>query len=326
MATEDLIAHLPRLGLDDRAARIYGRLLTGGPAVLDALSGYGDPEDVRAAIHTLIDAGLVGRSSHEADTYVPLPPEAGLRILAARREAELTEATVTAQTAYNEFRRSMQLPVSDNVVEVVTGEAIIERITQAERNAQRGIRLLDSPPHYSRVLENDLELEHLARGIEYRAVYAQASVERPGYFEKNIQPCMHAGEQARVLAEVPVKLSIVDDTTALVGLQIGEADVNQSLLVVRPSSLFSALTGLFELCWQAGLPMQAEGGAGVRLEPVERRLLALLAAGLSDDAITRKLGVSRRTFFRYLERLQAMAGVGSRFQLGVHASREGWLG
>jgi hypothetical protein len=27
------------------------------------------------------------------------------------------------------------------------------------------------------------------------------------------------------------------------------ADVNRSLLVVRPSTLFNALVGLFEVCW-----------------------------------------------------------------------------
>ena len=39
----------------------------------------------------------------------------------------------------------------------------------------------------------------------------------------------------------------------------------------------------------------------------------------------RAADISRRTFFRYLERLQARAGVNSRFQLGVQAVRSGWL-
>lgn len=325
MASDDLTHQLCRLGLAEPAALVYRHLLTGGPASPDELAarnGLG-PGEVRERLSELVADGLVGTA--DDDRYAPLPPEQGLRILAARREAELNEATVAARNAYREYRRSRRAPVTEHIVEVVTGPAIMERIAQAERNVRYMIRRLDSPPHYTQDVANETELRHLANGIQYRVVYAQASLGRPGYFLGNIEPCMAAGEQARVLPEVPVKLTIVDDTMALVGLPIGEADVNNSLLIVRPSSLFSALTGLFELSWRAALPMRAGGAAAPRLEPVEQRLLTLLAAGLTDDAITRKLGVSRRTFFRYLERLQAQAGASSRFQLGMHAVRDGWL-
>jgi DNA-binding CsgD family transcriptional regulator len=46
---------------------------------------------------------------------------------------------------------------------------------------------------------------------------------------------------------------------------------------------------------------------------------------VADETIIRTLRISRRTFFRYLERLQGRAGVNSRFQLGVQAVRAGWL-
>ncbi len=325
MSSDRLAEQLPHLGLDPEAALVYQRLLTGEPATVDELAdGTGiSLDEVKERVAQLVEAGLAG--SVGTDQIAPLPPEAGLKILTARREAELLQATVAAQQAYHEYLRSLQSPVENDVVEIVSGSAIRERIDQAERNVRHEIRRLDSPPHYTPQLANDLELEHLAAGIRYRVVYAQASVALDGYYDANIQPCLDAGEHARVLPEVPVKLSIIDDTMALIGLPIGEADVNHSLIIVRPSSLFSALVGLFDLCWRNALPMQAAGLPAPRLEPVEQRLLALLAAGLTDDAITRKLGVSRRTFFRYLERLQVQAGVGTRFQLGMHAVREGWL-
>jgi DNA-binding CsgD family transcriptional regulator len=37
------------------------------------------------------------------------------------------------------------------------------------------------------------------------------------------------------------------------------------------------------------------------------------------------LGISRRTFFRYLERLMNRTGASTRFQLALHAARENWL-
>lgn len=327
MRAHDLTAQLTLLGLNDRATLVYRALLERGASGADELAGIDglSADDVHKALAELVDAGLVGRSSAADERYAPVAPDAGLKVLTAHRQAEVQAAMVATLNAYSEFRRTGLSPATDHLVEVVTGPAMLERVEQAERNVHNEIRRLDSPPYYMPGTGNDTELDHLARGIRYRAVYAQSALEQEGYLEGNVLPCMKAGEQARVMHDVPVKLSIVDDTMALVALPIGEAAANRSLLIVRPSSLFSALVGLFELAWQAALPIMASGEAGSRLEPIEQRLLALLAAGVADETIIRTLRISRRTFFRYLERLQARAGVNSRFQLGVQAVRSGWL-
>jgi sugar-specific transcriptional regulator TrmB/DNA-binding CsgD family transcriptional regulator len=327
MDADDLPDQLNLLGLDPEATRVYRGLLDGGSAGVDELAEtHAMSRDVvHTVIAELIDAGLVGRTSAAGERYAPVPPEAGLKVLTARRESEVNAAMVATLNAYADFRRSRLSPSTDHLVDVVTGPAMLERVEQAERNIHHEVRRLDSPPYYMPGTGNDTEIEHLTRGIRYRVVYSQSSLEQEGYLEGNVLPCMKAGEQARVLHDVPVKLSIVDDTMALVSLPIGEAAVNRSLLIVRPSSLFSALVGLFELAWRAALPIMPSGGAGARLEPIEQRLLALLSAGVADETIIRTLRISRRTFFRYLERLQAHAGVNSRFQLGVQAVRNGWL-
>ncbi|MFD7835401.1 helix-turn-helix domain-containing protein [Streptomyces sp. NPDC059761] len=56
----------------------------------------------------------------------------------------------------------------------------------------------------------------------------------------------------------------------------------------------------------------------------KRRILALLLAGLTDQAVATQLGVSPRTLQRRLRRLMDMAGVRTRMQLGGHAVRNGW--
>ena len=327
MRADDLPSHLNLLGLNDQAAQVYRALLDGGAAGLDELAGTNvlSADEVHKALTELIDAGLVGRTSSADERYAPVAPDAGLKVLTARRESEVNAAMVATLNAYAEFRRTRLSPATDHLVDVVTGPAMLERVEQAERNVNHEIRRLDSPPYYMPSTGNDTELDNLTRGIRYRVVYSQSSLEQEGYLDGNVLPCMKAGEQARVMHDVPVKLSIVDDTMALVALPIGEAAANRALLIVRPSSLLSALVGLFELAWRAALPIMPSGEAGSRLEPIEQRLLALLSAGVADETIIRTLRISRRTFFRYLERLQARAGVNSRFQLGVQAVRSGWL-
>ena len=48
-------------------------------------------------------------------------------------------------------------------------------------------------------------------------------------------------------------------------------------------------------------------------------------AGLTDESIAREFGVSERTIARRIGRLQEALGAQTRFQLGVQASRQGWL-
>lgn len=59
--------------------------------------------------------------------------------------------------------------------------------------------------------------------------------------------------------------------------------------------------------------------------PQTRKLLLLMAAGATDRAIARELGVSERTICRRIARLELKLGVRTRFQLGVLAASKDWL-
>ena len=328
MSDGDLAPHLSRLGLPDDEILAYQYLLRVGPSTAEEIAaGTERPQmGVRAAVRTLTDAGLIGSGGPDGRVYTPVPPASGLEILSRRRASELEQARVATLNAYDTFRRAVSPQRTDDLIEVVTGTAIAQRIQQMELSARTEIRRLESPPYFTEGHINNAELEQLARGeVTYRVVYARASVEDPARYANNIQPCVAAGEQARVLPEVPVKLTIVDQQFATVSLPVAEADVNRSLLVVHPSSLLSALVGLFEASWRLAVPLQAGAHALSPVQPIEQRLLGLLAAGANDDSIARQLGISRRTVFRHLQRLMEHAGATSRFQLAVHAVRHRWI-
>jgi len=319
--------HLKVLGLNDDEIEVYQHLLRTGPSSIteldDAVPDREHPID--SVLSGLVQAGLARRSGSDHSRYLPVPPDAGLEALTLRRESELKQARIDVLNAYDEFRRTVHNESTTHLIEVVTGSAIVERIHQIKGGAQREILAIDSPPYYIGG-PNQEEIDQLKRGVSYRVVYSPESVEVPGYLTENILPCVEAGEQARVLPDVPAKLTIIDGSIAFVSMSARDTDVNRSLLIIRPSSLLTALIGMFELCWRNALPLHASVGAeDDRLEPIERRLLALLATGAADDTIARTLGISRRTFFRYLERLMNRTGASTRFQLALHAARENWL-
>ncbi|MFB7292574.1 LuxR C-terminal-related transcriptional regulator [Actinacidiphila glaucinigra] len=56
-----------------------------------------------------------------------------------------------------------------------------------------------------------------------------------------------------------------------------------------------------------------------------REVVRLLASGLTDEAIGRKLGLSDRTVRRIVAELMQQIGADSRFQAGVKMVRLGWL-
>lgn len=310
-----LSAQLIKLGLGEDAAGVYCRMLESEPVA------------AHPALSELVDAGLALPSGTVGAEYVPANPSEALTALTARRQAELHDARIAVQTAYRSFRRAhSEIPHAQDLLEVVTGEAIVPRLQHLVTLVRHQVRRLDSPPYFSGGHRNLLEEDQLQRGITYRCVYSGASLGDPGYFARNIVPCLRAGEQARLLPELPVKLTLYDDRAATIALTIRETDRNQSIVIVRPCGLFSALEGLFETSWAAAIPLDQHGQAsGQPIRPIERDLLILLAAGSKDDEIATELGISRRTLFRYLENLMGRAGVSSRFQLGVFAAHNGWL-
>jgi len=86
------------------------------------------------------------------------------------------------------------------------------------------------------------------------------------------------------------------------------------------------LLALFQSVWNRALPL---GGPRRRdsegLGPQREQVLRLLAAGHTDDAIARRLGVSVRTARRVASDLLSKLNAQSRFQAGARAVARGWL-
>jgi len=185
--------------------------------------------------------------------------------------------------------------------------------------------------------ENSVEFERLACGVSYRALYTQAALEEPGAMEM-IRHYVESGEQARMQPGLAAKMAIFDGEVALmpVGRWHPLAGAPDSL-VVRPSALLDALVELFERLWLSAVPLDAlvsNGEFGDRSRPAgggqvisawEARLLTMLLAGMTDDAIGRQLGLARRTVVRHIHQLMTYAKATNRLQLVLRAVQFGWI-
>ncbi|MBB5120347.1 hypothetical protein AF335_17935 [Streptomyces eurocidicus] len=88
--------------------------------------------------------------------------------------------------------------------------------------------------------------------------------------------------------------------------------------------LVAFLGRMFERLWEPAGPVEgAAPGYGDTLGDLRATILQLLASGLKDEVIARRVGMSSRTFRRHLAALMQELGAGSRFQAGVRAARLG---
>ncbi|WP_214414051.1 helix-turn-helix transcriptional regulator [Sphaerisporangium fuscum] len=327
MVDEELIGHLVQLGLGDREASAYATLLRTGPVHARELAGAlrWEPGEVETAVIRLTRLGLVTGASSGDAVVKPAEPSIALESLTHEQSASLLRARTAAANAYDAYRRTVHPQPTEDLVEVVTGPEIIERIHQIEGAAESEVLRFDSPPYHTQGRPNEEEIDSLARHVEYRVVYSRSAVQNADYYACNIKPCIAAGEQARVLPTVPVKLTVFDRRVAFVSMSFVEAEINDSMLIVYPSSLLSALIGLFETSWRTAFPMHLGDRRPPALNGLQRRILELLATGITDAQIAQLLGISRRTLSRHLEQLTCNAGAVTRFQLALHASRRGWI-
>jgi DNA-binding CsgD family transcriptional regulator len=182
--------------------------------------------------------------------------------------------------------------------------------------------------------KNATEFEQLARRVRYRSLYTHEALEQPGALAE-IHRCMLAGEQARALPSAPTKLAIFDGSCAMLPLTRGGQPVGpQDSVVIRDSPLLDALTELFERLWLTAVqfePALRDAADAVwhpgrdAISAIEARLLAMLLAGMTDDAIGRQFGVARRTVVRRVHQLMQRAKAGNRLQLVLRAAQLGWI-
>jgi len=283
---------------------------------------------VRTALTGLERLGLVSTSPGPQRIFFPTAPDASIEALILQRQADLERARVLAKGLMADFQQGREAQPPD-MIEIITGaQAIHRRFEQLQRGAKYLVQVLDTPPYVGPGgTPNDIEFDGLARGVVYRGIYDKAALEAGPGTMNAIARYVAAGEQARFLTRVPFKLATFDRDFACVPLEVSPPDLSRSM-VVRSCSLLEALFYIFDNLWERAAPITfgADQPAGNHQSgQPDSRLLNLLGAGMTDQAIARHLGLSYRTTRRRIAAVMDSLGSESRFQAGLQAGRNGWL-
>ncbi|WP_406273374.1 hypothetical protein OHT93_25475 [Streptomyces sp. NBC_00191] len=331
---------LHTLGLGEAEERIYEALLKERATGAEELARLlGLPRDrLDRALGHLVEHGLALPADGDALPH-PAAPDAAIRTLIHRRQAELhlrsAELERLRMTADRLAGRLMSgaTGAPERGIEVVTGpRAIGERAEYLLATAEREVAILDRSP-YGKGARGDgssrapaLDIEGLLdRGVEVRTVLDRDGLARPGRMG-SVTGLVEQGLRARVAAAVPTELITVDRRITLLP-PADPADPRASALVIGDALLRNALMPLFETVWDRATPLGGSGGAcdDGALAKAQKELLSLLASGLKDEAIARRLGVHVHTARRRISRLLETLGAETRFQAGAQATLRGWL-
>ncbi|MFJ2960124.1 LuxR C-terminal-related transcriptional regulator [Streptomyces sp. NPDC087270] len=299
----------------------------GTAAGAEAAAGAAPGTAVRARLRRLEQLGLVARLPEDPPRYVVAPPGDALDEVLFARDREL--AAARSRVAELTARAARPPTVTDplDLVEIAHGpEAVTRWHERLQRGARKEIRAFDSPPYINDHHANPLELEQLRRGIRYRAIYDRRALGLPGGVAF-LDDFTSAGEIARVVTDVPIKLVLSDEPLAMLPLR--EAAARGDWLIVHGSVLYDGLSALFETYWERALPLRFATGPGDGPQdgpsPLDRALLTLLTAGHTEDVIAEHLGWHKQTVRRHLADLMRRLDATSRFQAGYQAVRRGWL-
>ncbi|MFB6519564.1 LuxR C-terminal-related transcriptional regulator [Streptomyces sp. NPDC056401] len=154
----------------------------------------------------------------------------------------------------------------------------------------------------------------LARGVRMRTLYQHtARYSRPtaAYVER----VTALGSQVRTVGDGLMRMILVDRHTGLMEVQ----DDIKAALVVREPNVVEFMAQTFERTWAEAEPFNTTIGpdqARSISDELRQTIVRLLAEGLEDKVIARRLGMSERTCQRHIAEIMRAVGAKSRFQAG----------
>ena len=323
---------LEALGFRPVEEQVYDLLVTRGRLTLAEVIAEGDvkPKRQLEALDTLVSKGLVRRLAGPDQEFVVAPPEYAIEVLIAERLGALQLVRESAAELAARVRRVTQESDPRELLEVVSGEGSVRLLfLQVIESAREEIAVFDRPPYASNVDEAmSGQAERLrAGGLRLRTVFDRSLLDEPDHVGRMLEG-VEAGEEVRI-ARVPLKLAVIDGEWAMLPLLHAQGRIPEAVVIVRRSVLLDSLIALFESVWEHAVEVQPTSSgellASGTPEGELRQLAHLLAAGMTDIAIARQLGLSERTVRRRVKDLMDELGVDSRFPAGVRAAQRGWL-
>lgn len=317
---------------EDFVSSVYVTAIRLGTPTRSGLrSGELDDEAVSVGTSELVARGLLAVTD-DPDVWEVVPPRDALPRYADSVQRRMETARATAAQVEALWRRAVGTqPVQPHGSFELLADAgaVAQRIAHEHRTATRRLWwAIDSSPAALQVLADPDRLA-VREGVERRLVLDTSLLGSEVALE-HVERSLAAGHAVGVANGLPFSAVLADSTAAIIDVTAFAEEGEGSVEVRLPPSV-QAVRRLLEVMWGLSTPygrhlrdaMDDEGVLPLAVR--DRRILALLTTGASDQVIARQSGVSVRTVERRVRYLMDRLGAATRFQAGVQAARRGWI-
>lgn len=195
----------------------------------------------------LVKGGLATRSEGRPPHFTAVAPDVAVTALIQEREHRLDAARSLVRRLAETHRETHRISRPDIAVELLTDwKDISQAVHRLTDGSQRQVRAFDRPPYIDRPGSSmEDQVRRRRTGVTHRVIYDRAAVAWPGRLTADILPSIRTGEQARVRAELPLKLVIRDNEEAIIPFSLAPGGHSAAYLIHR-SPMLAALESLFE--------------------------------------------------------------------------------
>ncbi|MFC8506420.1 helix-turn-helix transcriptional regulator [Streptomyces sp. NPDC057411] len=328
---------LRTLGLDTALEGVYRGLLSHPADGVGELAGrLRLPEnEVRESLDRLVEMELLQPSPDTPGLLRAVSPELAFDLVLRRHEAELIRRQEELARSREAMARTLAELVAlrsddpvDGAERLVGPDAVRRRVDELARGLTRDCLAIEPGGARSQAAPGaspPWEERALGRGVRLATVFRDGARNDPQTLAY-ARRVSDLGGCVRTSPIVPPRMLVFDRRTVLVPLD--RSPRGGGALCTRAPGIVAPLVALFEQTWAAAVPLGADHRSGAEaggLSSGERKLLKLLASGLTDAAAGRHLGLPLGTVRRQMAALMERLNATSRFEAGLKAAQRGWL-
>lgn len=256
------VDRLVRLGLTTYEARAYVTLVRRDSftAAQVARTAGLPRQRIYDVLASLVEKGLASARPGTVVKYAAVQPDLAVERLVASHRAAIAALERDASDVINGLAPAFQAGRSHSdpleYIEVLRDRgAINERFAELQANVQREILVFTKPPYATPPQENVEGIE-VARTHAARSIYELSVLDDPA-MAAGIGRFIEAGEEARFVEHLPLKLVIIDEATVMFGMQDPVAGGEElTIMVVEHPALAHTLKLAFNRVWEQGLEFE----------------------------------------------------------------------
>jgi DNA-binding NarL/FixJ family response regulator len=319
--------------VDDRLSAAHAELSASGGIPKDQ-AGEQFGADIVAELLELDLAHVVPHTPAGPATFRAARPDMALMGMLARLQIQVIKDHQKILLCVQRLRELLAGPAAGDDQDP---RNLARIITSKEEICQLSIDLMSSATHDWMTMENtdtdmpiteDFAIPIQAQrrdSVRFRAIYDHAALAHP-VMAQLIEQAIAQGQEARVIKTVTMKL-LLAETVALMPLT---PTGSGGALLIRGSGVpvLHMLRDYYEMTWAAATRIgAAEPPPDCPLTADQRKVLRLLAEGLTDMAIANRIGRDQSTVRRHITAIMNDLNVPSksRFVAGAVAHQRGWL-